>query len=194
MTEAQLVSYAITGVVILGSVILVFVYLWILRNKYHKLAENKVRLQIIGKDDNEHVHWGHIDSLNVVDDETDTPYALENVKWVDSWYPAEGLFRSLGAKVKKGIFDEGFPEAYVKENYNKDPVNTTDLGKWMRKERFLTVASGVMSEIEDKLNKAKKGEVTALAWWMVNILLIAGMAFVGYSVWMLTQKMAALGV
>lgn len=200
MTEAQVMAYAMSAVVILIGIVMIFVWVFMLRIKYRKEATDKetglkkVRLEIIGKDGGERHAWGKIDSLVIRDETTGDSYPITNVQFVNSNYPEGGIFASQGVAVQKAIFIEGKDTSLVQKNYNAAPANIAAIVGKMRNEKFVAVATEVTEEFQAKLDKMKKDAISPVAFYMLFIttIVVAGVgAYFGY---MITQKLAALGV
>lgn len=200
MNPNEIMSWAITAATLMGGVIAYFIMMESIRRKYKRETLNKVskepmiRMQVIEKDGTEHNSWGVKESLTIKDQMTGEDYPIENIQFIQAWYPEGGIFASLGTGVQKGLFVRGKPESLVLRDYKAPPTNITNLMGILRNEKFLTIAAQIQDDIEGKLSKFKKNELSPPVIYGLMVVLFLGMGLTLYFVWLIIQKLTILGV
>lgn len=204
MDPNQIMSWAVTFALLASFPIVWFVFKEIQMRKYRRdtvdkrTGEKKILLQIVEKDRNERYSWGIKDSLVIRDVKTGDTYPIENLGFVNSWYPTGGPFTSWGLGVQKAIFIDGKPESVIRKDWEAPPVNTARVGGILRNEKVLTIASQVQESLSDQLEKFEdvlKGHNLSpsviYSLLVLACLLGGGVAF---GIYIILQKFAMLGV
>lgn len=200
MNPNQIMSWAITAATIMGGVIAYFIMMESIRRKYKRETLNRVtkepmiRMQVIEKDGTEHNSWGVVGSLTVKDQQTGEEYPIDNIQFIQAWYPEGGIFAGLGTGVQKGLFVRGKPESLVLRDYESPPTNVTNLMGILRNEKFLTIAAQIQDDIDGKLNKFKKNELSPPVIYGLLAVLFLGVGVAIYFVWLIIQKLTIFGV
>lgn len=204
MDPNQIMSYAVSFAFLAFGVIAYFVFKEFQMRKYRRdtidkrTGEKKILLQVIEKDRSERYSWGIKDSLVIRDVKSGDTYPIENLGFVNSWYPTGGPFVSWGLGIQKAIFIDGKSESLVRTDWSAPPVNTARIGGILRNEKVLTIASQVQESLSDQLEKFEdvlKGHnlspAVIYSLLVLACLLCGGVAF---GVYIILQKFAMLGV
>lgn len=173
--EREIIRWSVTAVMVAIAIILFFVWREMIRSSYKRKAtdkltgEKKFRLQVIGKGDTEYMSWGILDSMVIKDERDGSIYPVENVRFVNSWFPEGGLFSSLGLAVQKAVYIEGKPIALVRKDYEAPPTNMTKIAGMLRNEKFVSVMTGALDQfnamVEKMLQKVKAGEINPMVFY-----------------------------